>query len=174
MKIALPTAQIAAIILALGSFALVGTSAMGAMSAQPSAVPAHVPQTTPTQMQSFKLKCLGENEQSVTFTNIGDAPVPAGTVIKWHVPQGTFKYDGNVTILNAYSGTSTLQQPLNPAAQVQFNLPTPAPGGNQGNAPPVVQILGALEAIAALRPCTFTISPALIRAGPSTIAPKNP
>ena len=175
MKVDLPAATMTAAILVLASSVLVGTKAMSATSTAPPAAAGHVPQAGMTLTKSFKIQCQAVFEQEIDITNVGDAPVPAGTVMKWQAPKRTFQFDANVVTFDAHSGTYTFQQPLDPKGQIKLNPnPTPAPGTTAGDPGAIVDIVGGLAALAGIRPCTFTISPAgPILVKPSVITPNH-
>jgi len=171
MKVDLSAATMTAAILVLASSVLVGTDARGATSTAP---PSHVPGADTTPIKFFKIQCSGVFEKEVDLTNIGDAPVPAGTVIKYQVPKRTFQLDANVTTFPAHSGSYKFQQPLNPNEQIKIDASAPAPGGVQGDPGPIGQVAGGLLALAGIRPCTFTVIPAgPTRVGPSVITPNH-
>jgi hypothetical protein len=135
MKTFLPTATMTAAILILASPTLVGTNAIGAPSSVSPASAVNGPRPSPTPIKTFKLKCLGIGETLVEISDVGDAPVPAGTIAQWLVPAGPVTIQGQSYTFAPHSGSYTFQKPLDPGGQVQVMFPTPPVPSSTQNVP---------------------------------------
>lgn len=163
-------------VLVLAALASAITTPLGAVAD----VPKDVLQVAPTP-KPFKIKCYGDATEEVTIFNVGSGPVPAGTVMHFEIPKGTIDVEGTFSTsgpkpLPGYSGSYVFQQPLGAGDQVMFSVaPSPQPGAAAGSPPPWVASVGALNIIATIRPCTFTIAPGTnappIHLEPGTIVP---
>jgi hypothetical protein len=155
MKVDLSRATtMTAAMLVLASSVLVGTNALGAASGPSNPSTMHVP--LPTAVPPFKLTCAGYGDKQVIIANFGKGPVPAGTSAKWNVPKSSAVISGSYVNFIGHSGTYTFAQGLAPDGQVGLNIPTPAPGADQGPGPPPEV---AVLAIAFLRACTINVVP---------------
>lgn len=139
--------------------ALFAMSAFGANTAQHGRMT--VPGIPSPSAKLYKLKCMGYAEKVVIFSNFGDGPVPAGTVVKWQTDKTSVEPKSR-------SGTYTFQQPLLSQASVGINWPPPLPkpgglskrrpSGNNNGSGDVPQFLAGL-ALEFIEPCTFTVQP---------------
>ncbi len=143
MKAHLPTAAIATAILVFASSTLAPTNAMAS--------------------PSFVLQCGADwytQSWQVWVTNVGTAPVPAGTVSKWQVPKRVVQIMGQNYTEDAMTDSYTFQLPLNPGGTVTAYLqPTPAPAPSGGaSLPPWIAYPQALWIIPAISPrgCAIT------------------
>ncbi len=153
MKVDLSRATTTAAMLVLASSVLVGTNALGATSNATNPSTYHVQQALPPP---FKLSCAGYGDKQVILANFGKGPVPAGTSAKWDVPKSSAVIGGSDVNFIGHSGVYTFAQGLAPNGQVGINVPTPAPGANQGPPPPPEV---AVLAITFLRACTINVVP---------------
>jgi hypothetical protein len=164
MKMNSQLAAMAAAIFILAASLLAGTDVMGASSTTTNT---HMLLVTPTPVPPFKLTCGGFGEKEVVFLNKGNGPVPAGTKVAWQLPKETHLIGGSDITFPLENGTYTFRQPLNPQGQVAINVPTPAPGGGQGNPDPI--IVGLVAGF--LRDCTVNLWTPMVQ--PLKVQPIN-
>lgn len=134
------------------------------------------PLATPTP-KPFKIKCSGDAAYQVMISNIGAGPVPAGMVMRFEIPKG-FVYSGGAFTqggpIPGYDGSYVFAKPLDAGNQLIISV-APSPQPTAAGSPPWWLAIGALGILATVRPCTFTIAPAInapaVHLEPGTIVP---
>ena len=105
----------------------------------------------------FPLQC-GEINQNVWLKNASDAPVPAGMLIKWQIPQRVVPTSwGNFTEA-ALGGVFKLPQVLNPGGTLDMIKAPPAEGPSADVDPAALVAVGGLIAALSPRPCTVRLA----------------
>jgi hypothetical protein len=149
--------------LAAATFALIASAASGAESVRGNT--GVVPGVPGHDLAGFKLKCMGYALDEVIFSNFGDGPVPAGTVVDWQTAKTNVEP-------KARNGSFLFRQPLVPNASVGINWPPPPSPQGQSSGDGLQQAVETPLALEFMEPCTLTIRPGL--ANVPQLAPRQP
>ncbi len=103
------------------------------------------------------LQC-GEANQNGWLKNAGDAAVPAGTLLKWQVPQRVVPTSWGDFTEGALGGVFKLPQVLNPGGTLDIIKVPPVEGGSPNVDPSTLVAVGGLIAALSPRPCTVRLA----------------